>query len=370
MIKSRNTLQYKLTELSVTECATTLAKIKAEASSEGSTVVRLVFLGGCSDNGEYASYLEQMRKAAAEMWGEQRPIVTFVAQPALGAELYLEVHSIESAQVESIEYSGSESKGRYINIGVAYGQWSFVGEVEGDVVKQSIEEQSKDVFTKASKIFNHLNINAKDIIRQWNYIERIVDMEGENQHYQLFNNARSDFYATSDWSNGYPAATGIGADFGGIAIDFDILTPKNNKQCIITPIDNKLQVAAHVYSEEVLINANCNKSTPKFERAKSIEANGVKKLIYISGTAAIRGELSLTDVSAAEQTVTTLENIEQLIDSPRGVELFRAYVKFPEDYKAIREVVEQRYPGVVTSYIKADVCRDELLIEIEGISQL
>ncbi len=370
MIKSRELLNYKLAQLSFGEYTTVLTKIKSDSSSEGRTTVRLVFLGGCADNREYTSHLKQMREAATKIWGKQRPIVTFVAQPALGAELYLEVHSIESAQVESIEYSNSAWGGRYINIGVEYGRWSFVGEVEGDVVNQSIEEQSEGAFSKTTQIFNQLDINAKDIVRQWNYIERIVDMEGENQHYQLFNNARSDFYATSDWSNGYPAATGIGADFGGIAIDFDILTPKNNKQCIITPIDNKLQVAAHVYSEEVLINANCNQSTPKFERAKSIEANGVKKLIYISGTAAIRGELSLTDVSAAEQTVTTLENIEQLIDSPSGVELFRAYVKFPEDYKAIREVIEQRYPGVVTSYIKADVCRDELLIEIEGISQL
>ena len=54
------------------------------------------------------------------------------------------------------------------------------------------------------------------IIRQWNYIERITAFDGQDQHYQAFNNARSGFYSKTEWTNGYPAATGIGANLGGI----------------------------------------------------------------------------------------------------------------------------------------------------------
>ena len=130
------------------------------------------------------------------------------------------------------------------------------------------------------------------IIRQWNYIERITAFDGQDQHYQAFNNARSDFYSKTEWTNGYPAATGIGANLGGILIDVDaavFTTP----DAFATPIDNKLQVAAHAYSEQVLEVARQKKTTPKFERAKSMTFQD-RKLIYISGTAAIRGEESLT----------------------------------------------------------------------------
>ena len=58
-------------------------------------------------------------------------------------------------------------------------------------------------------------------------------------------------------------------------------------------MDNDWQRAAHVYSDEVLIShrADTEKGTPKFERGKSL-SDGQQEVIYISGTAAIRGEES------------------------------------------------------------------------------
>ena len=54
------------------------------------------------------------------------------------------------------------------------------------------------------------------------------------------------------------------------------------------------------------------KTTPKFERAKAVwkEDHG---FVYVSGTAAIRGEQSLEGVGIEQQTLTTLENIEYLV---------------------------------------------------------
>jgi len=73
----------------------------------------------------------------------------------------------------------------------------------------------------------------------------------------------------------------------------------------------KLQVAAHAYSEQVLEVARQKKTTPKFERAKSMTFQD-RKLIYISGTAAIRGEESLTGVGLERQLRITMENIAEL----------------------------------------------------------
>ena len=104
----------------------------------------------------------------------------------------------------------------------------------------------------------------------------------------LYTSVRTAFYAGSDWSNGYPAATGIGMNMGGVLIDVDAAM-FHTPDVFATPIDNKLQVAAHAYSEQVLEEARQKKTTPKFERAKSMTFRE-RRLVYISGTAAIRGE--------------------------------------------------------------------------------
>ena len=46
----------------------------------------------------------------------------------------------------------------------------------------------------------------------------------------------------------------------------------------------------------------------------------------------------------------------------------RVYVKHPEDYPACRAICERRLPGVPALYLHADVCRPDLLVEIEAVA--
>ena len=203
------------------------------------------------------------------------------------------------------------------------------------------------------------------IIRQWNYIEQITRFDGPDQHYQMFNNARADFYEKTDWKNGYPAATGIGANLGGILVDLDAAVFAR-PECYATPIDNKLQIAAHAYSAQVLEAAQQKKATPKFERAKSMTFDD-RRIVYISGTAAIRGEESLVGVGLGRQLHITMENIGQLIGKAK-LKMLRVYLKEKSFYEEARELLEGYNLNIPISYMWADVCRDELLIEIEGIA--
>ncbi len=356
-MRSKNLIDYSIHLSSFSELPTTLQRV----GSGGGGVVRLLLFSKCSDNREYVELYDRLKEEVTKVWGEQRPIITFISQPTLDSELVVEVHRVEGERI----YREYESGGRSISIVKPFGEMLFIGELQGDVMTQSIEQQSKSIFNSARVIMGE--IEAKQIVRQWNYIERITDMEGENQHYQLFNNARSEFYDECSWEGGYPAATGIGMDRGGVAVDIDIIIPTGDR-CKITPIDNKLQIAAHAYSDQVLIDANNNKSTPKFERAKSVEVEGCK-LTYISGTAAIEGEHSLATASAEAQTLGTLHNIDQLIDSRKDITLLRIYIKNSSDYHTIKRVVEQQIEQPIASaYMLADVCREELLVEIEGIA--
>lgn len=71
-------------------------------------------------------------------------------------------------------------------------------------------------------------------------------------------------------------------------------------------------------------------------------------MIYISGTAAIRGEESIVTGDVLVQTEITLENIQHLIGLEEGreklpehsgkLELLRVYLKHEEDAKIVKKI--------------------------------
>ena len=161
----------------------------------------------------------------------------------------------------------------------------------------------------------------------------------------------------------------------GVMVMFDALC---NSAQHSAAVDNPLQVSAHAYSQQVLINnTEAHKTTPKFERARYVKAE--QSSVYISGTAAIRGEESCRE-DAVGQTRLTMENIDYLISrenliksgvaepQPMAYASLRAYLKHRADLAAVVEWMEQNYPEVDVLYLWADICREELLIEIEGIA--
>lgn len=255
----------------------------------------------------------------------------------------------------------------------------FIEGVPASDFSQSVYAQSSEVFAKLDTILHRFGFEVDDIVRQWNYIGNIVAHREGKQNYQEFNDVRSEYYGKCAWANGYPAATGIGASYDGIIVGGIAFKRTNSSSKAIYPIDNPLQVAAHIYSKRVLIDqdANAIKSTPKFERAKLIESeNGA--CCFVSGTAAIRGEDSVDPTSAKLQTIKTIENIQHLVSKDNLVKygckpydlkyrFLHIYIKSAEDYEDVKSIVEEYYPNVATLYSIADVCRSELLVEIEGI---
>ena len=342
-------------------------------------MVRLVLFTRCTDNQEY-----KFQRSFLEQWVERhfvspRPVVSLVAQKPLVANLVLEVHSLVEATDEAltIEEQFTSSSVRYLRITTAHYTEIIAGGLYADDLTLPVREQSEQVFGKAEEILKAEQMSFGDIVRQWNYLERITDIVYGNQCYQDFNDIRSQFYASSEWASGYPAATGIGTQHGGILVDFNAV--KGGIEII--PLDNDWQRAAHVYSDEVLIShrTDAEKGTPKFERGKSL-SDHQQEMIYISGTAAIRGEESIVTGDVLVQTEITLENIQHLIGLEEGreklpehsgkLELLRVYLKHEEDAKIVKEDMDKLCPDVPIVYLYADVCREELLVEIEGIAYL
>lgn len=244
---------------------------------------------------------------------------------------------------------------------------------------QSYEEDScrinsENAFSGLTEIFNSVNFEIHSIVRQWNYIENILGFDGNEQRYQEFNNVRSGFYGDLFKEGGYPAATGIGMNRGGIIIEFIAI---QSASLITTPIDNPEQVAAHSYSSKVLVGGECVlKTTPKFERARYLELFG-KKIIFISGTASIRGEKTVGLNKPTEQTEITIENIKQLYSKKELSKIStgnlvpkyghaRVYIKDRKDFSEIRRTFKSHFGNLPVVYIVADICRKDLLVEIEG----
>lgn len=327
-------------------------------------ILRLAFFGTPASNEEYVLRKIKLREKIRRYYGNSEPALSYVSQPPLNASLILEVHSFipeEDDLVTFRRYKGLP----YVLLENAEARLLFAGGFQGDVINFRLEQQSVEAFRMMVDVMRLEGFPLNQIIRQWNYVERITSFDGEDQHYQLFNNARSDCYAQTVWDNGYPAATGIGANLGGVLIDIDAAVFRS-PECFATPIDNKLQVAAHAYSDQVLEVASRKKTTPKFERAKSMTF-GDRRIIYISGTAAIRGEESLEGVGLERQLHITMENIAELIGQAE-LKMLRVYLKNKSDYKEAETLMNAYKLNIPISYMWADVCRDNLLIEIEGIA--
>jgi enamine deaminase RidA (YjgF/YER057c/UK114 family) len=141
------------------------------------------------------------------------------------------------------------------------------------------------------------------------------------------------------------------------------------------PLENPRQTSAFDY------HAKYSPQSPKFSRAMAV-VQGRFVSTLVSGTASIVDAQTCHPGDVVRQTEQTIENIERLIAPEnfarhgmpgagatlRDIAKLRVYVKHPEDYEKCREVCERLLPRVPAIYLEADVCRADLLVEIEAVA--
>lgn len=254
----------------------------------------------------------------------------------------------------------------------------FIGGIQSADENESILEKCESTFQLIEDILRIENFQFSHIVRQWNYIEGIISNDENNQHYQIFNDVRTKYYSKNSLLANYPAATGIGISGGGIIINLHAI--KKTEQVEVKEIFSSLQSSAYGYSERVLEGEASaglkTKSTPKFARAKFLK-NETQLQVFVSGTASIQGEETVHINDAAAQTKQTLGSINELLNSNELIDYnislsdlssVRVYIKNSEDYETISEICNEYLPKNNSLFIVADVCRDNLLVEIEGIA--
>jgi len=235
-------------------------------------------------------------------------------------------------------------------------------------------------FDFAEQLLDHEEMDFSNVVRQWNFIENLLGYEKQGsqhlQRYQIFNEVRSFYYDPAIFNSGFPAATGIGCETAGITIDYIAGNNLTNY-----PIKSPIQQDAYTYSERVLegdpLNTS-NKRPPFFERATFSVILG-KEVIFISGTAAIAGEETLESTDVSDQTTHTINNIKALItrtnlqanniegEADSTFDFVRVYIKNEMDADHVEQLVKEQLPADNYTFVLSDVCRDNLLVEIEGI---
>jgi enamine deaminase RidA (YjgF/YER057c/UK114 family) len=253
-----------------------------------------------------------------------------------------------------------------------------------DFSSGDVKEDSSVAFTDMLKVLNNEGMNMGQVVRQWNYIGHILHIkrseESTIQNYQAFNEVRSHYYKKYRNRKDFPAATGIGTSVPGISIDFCAV--EEYKEVINVPIYNEHQQNPYAYGQDVLVGvalSNRNKKEPpQFERARLLASPG-NTTLFVSGTASIVGEKTVGVNDLKKQIDTTVNHIKTLVNSTNikkhvpdfvttsvNYLLLRIYVKHEKDFATVRNMCEQTYPGTPMVFVKADVCRDDLLVEIEG----
>ncbi|MEI8085959.1 MAG: Rid family hydrolase [Paludibacter sp.] len=338
-------------------------------------VLTINVFGGVTDD-DYLSKSEIIRLTAQQVFG-RLPLLSYIAQmPENENTLIAEVGYLADGINTSDVCYHEMPEGRYLTTETDDFSAILIEGMMSDQLWKPIAEQSFDILNKIQKILKTVSMPVENIIRQWNYIGHITAVENNCQNYQEFNNERARFYSPVKWENGFPAATGISMDIHAVIVCLIAVQFHNNSQ--ILPVENSLQLAAYRYSN-TLLGKSEKKETPKFERAKLV-VNGQSACCFISGTAAILGEQSLTNVTVTTQTSQTIALIRHLISTENlkenGINFsgelkivhLRIYVKETVDFEAVRQVVEAEFTGISQIYVCAAVCREELLVEIEGVA--
>ena len=201
--------------------------------------------------------------------------------------------------------------------------------------------------------------------RLWNYM---ADINGESdglERYRQFNMGRAEAFehAARSVVGRVPAACALGLAGGPLSIAFlASATP-------VIPIENPRQVSAFLYPIDY------GPRPPTFSRAALAHPPG-QEILFVSGTASIVGHqtVHLGDVRA--QTAESLDNIVAVLAAARphsrsgGFALpdlaYRVYVRDAADLAVVREVIDSRLGAAPVLCVLADVCRSDLLVEIEA----
>lgn len=313
------------------------------------------------DAGEVGAYLESRNGHILSVIGFGRAMALpetasaplWIDIPVLGGnDNSFEVWSSD-APVTACEYQGmrGSSDGKVLFCSLSLEQRA------GD----TLEMLAAQAYMRIFGFIDHFGYG--NLLRVWHYFPHINDDENGLERYRGFNVGRHASFVANGRNIGeedVPAASALGSNSGSLVIYFMACKQPGKA------VENPRQVSAYHYPQSF------GPSSPIFVRAMSATLGG-QFCFFISGTASIVGYETLHQGDAEKQTAETLLNIRTLLqqiphfDPARGRMLLKVYVRHIGDLAMVRGKVQAEFgPACKAVYLHSNICRSDLLLEIEG----
>lgn len=245
-----------------------------------------------------------------------------------------------------------------------HGQACVTLPVEGPALQAAVHQLYAELF-EALRQYPSLHL-----LRLWNYLPHInAELDGL-EVYRHFNIGRQQAFLDAGASafEGAPAACALGHHGGPLWLAF-LAGPVAPQ-----PVENPRQLSAYHYPTDY------GPRSPTFSRAVRVEPPGQDALLFISGTASIVGHHTMHPHDVAAQTAETLRNLLAVIEAAHARSGARfaldqlshaIYLRHPEHLPAVRALFEQCVGADSVAarsaiYLHADICRADLLVEIEA----
>jgi chorismate lyase/3-hydroxybenzoate synthase len=240
----------------------------------------------------------------------------------------------------------------------------------GLVLGWAVEPARPDLAVQTQQLYQRLLALAPDrhLYRVWNYVPRINAHTAGLENYHAFCRGRSLAFEEvlgPAYTRVLPASSAVGGGDGQLAV---IFAAGVSRPC---HIENPEQIPAYEYPREH------GPRSPSFARATTVEEDG-RRYAFISGTSAVKGHATVAPGALHGQLVCTLDNL-RLISRAMGlgeelgakkdfVRHFKIYLRRAGDLAAVRTVLETSLlqPRDRVTYLRADICRAALNLEIEA----
>ena len=203
--------------------------------------------------------------------------------------------------------------------------------------------------------------------RVWNFFPDINEEEAGLERYRRFCVGRHQAVEANlqNFPSALPAGTAVGTRSGPLQIYFLAgARPASH-------LGNPRQMNAYEYPRDY------GPRSPSFARATFCSSESGPQL-FIAGTASVVGHTSRHVGCPKEQTQEIVHNLRTLIEhagsmEPKGIgtshrAIYKVYVRNPDQLLSIRQTLhDPLLNSSPTLLLQGDLCRQELLVEIEGL---
>lgn len=271
----------------------------------------------------------------------------------------LQDDSIETFSLQVYCISAGKKKNLYFEDGFIgcefedeYATYYLLRILPDDDLKSPFDE-TQNIFEKSQIILSHLGCDFSSTIRTWLFADDILAWYGD------LNKARNQFFTDHNiFNNLVPASTGIGvANFFGKSIAVQVLAMKSkNGKASAKAANSPLQCPALNYKSS-------------FSRGLIVGTGEYKKL-YISGTASIDKDGKTIFLNDTKKQLEFTMKVVKAILKDAGMDWINAvssiaYFKYKEDFHLFDNYCRAENLKLPHIKLQADVCRDDLLFEIE-----